>query len=150
MQKLYKLCDPTSLVMTKRYYSRLIVFDDFDSRFEYLKLDGIIGKVTFGSRRPTNQTFYRSIEWRRVRDHVIVRDNGCDLGVDGFDIIGTVLVHHMNPITELAILERNKSILDPEFLVCVSIDTHNAIHYGDGRLLRRPYVERSPGDTHLW
>lgn len=133
-----------------RTYSQLIKFKTFEERFQYLKLDGAVGQATFGFDRYLNQQLYRSHEWKKVRDEVIVRDNGCDLAMDGFDIYGRVYVHHMNPILVNDIRERNEFLLNPEYLICVSFDTHNAIHYGDESLLPREPVERTPNDTTLW
>lgn len=133
-----------------RTYSQLIKFETFEERFQYLKLDGAVGQATFGFDRYLNQQLYRSHEWKKVRDEVIVRDNGCDLAMDGFDIYGRVYVHHMNPILVNDIRERNEFLLNPEYLICVSFDTHNAIHYGDESLLPREPVERTPNDTTLW
>lgn len=133
-----------------RTYSQLIKFKTFEERFQYLKLDGAVGQATFGFDRYLNQQLYRSHEWKKVRDEVIVRDNGCDLAMEGFDIYGRVYVHHMNPILINDIRERSKFLLNPEYLICVSFDTHNAIHYGDESLLPREPVERTPNDTTLW
>lgn len=133
-----------------RTYSQLIKFETFEERFQYLKLDGAVGQATFGFDRYLNQQLYRSHEWKKVRDEVIVRDNGCDLAMKGFDIYGRVYVHHMNPILINDIRERSKFLLNPEYLICVSFDTHNAIHYGDESLLPREPVERTPNDTTLW
>lgn len=133
-----------------RTYSQLIKFKTFEERFQYLKLDGAVGQATFGFDRYLNQQLYRSHEWKKVRDEVIVRDNGCDLAMEGFDIYGRVYVHHMNPILINDIRERSKFLLNPEYLICVSFDTHNAIHYGDESLLPREPVERTPNDTTPW
>lgn len=138
--------------MTKRIrtYSDLRRLETFEERFDYLILGGQVGVETFGFDRWVNQNFYTSTEWRRVRRDVIVRDQGRDLGVEGYEVNGAVVVHHMNPMTPDDIIHDNSDILDPEFLITVSIDTHNAIHFGDAAKLRTPYVERSPGDTKLW
>lgn len=133
-----------------RTYSQLIKFKTFEERFQYLKLDGAVGQATFGFDRYLNQQLYRSYEWKKVRDEVIVRDNGCDLAMEGFDIYGRVYVHHMNPILINDIRERSEFLLNPEYLICVSFDTHNAIHYGDESLLPREPVERMPNDTTPW
>lgn len=122
----------------------------FRDRYDYLKLSGGVGIETFGADRYLNQDFYRSKEWRRVRDEVIIRDNGCDLGMPGYEIYDRIYIHHMNPITAEDILDRNEDILNPEFLICVSFDTHNAIHFSDESLLPKLPVERRPGDTKLW
>lgn len=133
-----------------RSYTELSKYSSFLDRFEYLRLDGTVGSETFGSNRFMNQAFYTSPEWRRARREVIIRDDGCDLGVEGYDIFSKILIHHMNPIREEDLLNRNPDILNPEFLICVSHNTHNAIHYGDKNLLPAPLVERKPGDTCPW
>lgn len=133
-----------------RSYSELMKRDAFLSRFKYLVLGGELGAATFGYDRPMNQEFYHSLEWKRIRDFVIVRDQGADLGVRGHEIYDRILVHHMNPITQRDLVHFNESILDPEYLICVSTRTHNAIHFGDESQLPKPYVERRPGDTKLW
>lgn len=133
-----------------RTYSEMCQVDTLEERFTYLKLQGEVGSSTFGFDRYINQRFYTSVQWRRVRDFVIVRDNGCDLGVDGYDIFDKILIHHMNPMQVENIAHGDSEILDPEFLVCVCLTTHNAIHYGDARLLAKLPVERRPGDTTLW
>lgn len=135
---------------TIRTYSELILLPSFQERYEYLKLDGIVGEDTFGFDRYLNQQFYRSAEWKRIRDLVIVRDNGCDLGIDGYFIQGRVYIHHMNPISQKDIISKTSLLVDPEYLICVSYDTHNAIHYGDEKLLRRDPIERRPNDTCPW
>jgi hypothetical protein len=122
----------------------------FEDRFRYLSLHGEVGQATFGFDRWINQHFYRSREWRQARDFVILRDEGCDLGVPGYDIHHGLLVHHMNPMSPED-LERGEGwVLDPEFLITTTHRTHNAIHYGDESLLPRMPVERRPGDTRLW
>lgn len=133
-----------------RTYSEMIREDTFEGRFDYLKLEGAVGRSTFGFDRHINQRFYRSHEWKNLRHYVIVRDNGCDLGVDDYAIRGTPLIHHINPISVDDITHGMDWILDPEYLISTSHDTHNAIHYGDRSLLRQPYKERSPNDTKLW
>lgn len=133
-----------------RTYSELILLSSFQERYEYLKLDGIVGEDTFGFDRYLNQQFYKSAEWKRIRDLVIVRDNGCDLGIDGYFIQGRVYIHHMNPIRQKDIISKTSLLIDPEYLICVSHDTHNAIHYGDEKLLRRDPIERRPNDTCPW
>lgn len=132
-----------------RNFSELSSFLSFKDRFEYLKLDGRVGSDTFGFDRYLNQRFYDSPEWRQVRRSVIARDLGCDLGLEGYDIFDRVLVHHMNPIRPEDIEDRNLDILNPEYLITVSHETHNAIHYG-GEVYRYQMTERSPGDTKLW
>lgn len=131
-------------------YSELAKRSDLISRFRYAKLDGAVGVATFGYDRYLNQKFYASHEWKRVRDQVIIRDNGCDLGVDGFGIHDKILVHHMNPIQIQDLKDFNEDILNPEYLICVSTRTHNAIHFSDESQLPRVFVERKPGDTKLW
>ena len=131
-------------------YSELISYNNFIDRFHYLKLIGEVGKDTFGLDRYLNQTLYRSYKWRMVRDKVIVRDNACDLGMEGYDIFGKIIVHHINPLTLEQIEDDDPIIYDPEFLICVSHITHNAIHYGDENLLPRLPVERVPNDTCPW
>jgi len=131
-------------------YDELEQLHTFEERFEYLKLGGVVGQSTFGFDRWINQNFYRSREWRSVRDFVIVRDNGCDLGIDGFEIPSGLLVHHMNPITVEDIDKSIDLILDPNYLITTSLKTHNAIHYGDASLLPREPIERRVGDTNLW
>lgn len=133
-----------------RRYSELVLERTFEDRFRYLSLRGVVGEATFGYDRYVNQQFYRSREWRRLRQDIIVRDNGCDLGVEGHEIYDKIIIHHMNPMTMDDIDSGNEDILNPEYLICVSHKTHNAIHYGDERLLPRPLAERRPGDTLLW
>lgn len=138
--------------MRIKRYSELEKIPDFIGRYNYLKLRQAVGEETFGYSRYLNQVFYQSPEWREVRDFVILRDNGCDLGIEGFEIPrGLVLIHHMNPITEKDILEHSDFLLDPEFLISTIKRTHNAIHYGDERLLMiSGLVERRPNDTIPW
>lgn len=132
-------------------YSDLRRLETQEERYAYLKLGGVVGRDTFGYDRYMNQDFYRSHLWRRTRNIVIARDNGCDLGIPGYEIHDRVYVHHMNPMVPADILESNGDILDPEFLICVTLDTHNAIHYGnENNLRRRQLIERLPGDTKLW
>lgn len=133
-----------------RTYSELSVLSTFEERFEYLKLGGAVGEDTFGFERYLNQKFYRSREWKRIRDLVIIRDNGCDLGIDGRFIVSHIIIHHLNPINSSDIRLATTNLLNPEYLICVSHDTHNAIHYGDKNLLAKDYAERKPGDTTLW
>lgn len=133
-----------------RTYSELSRLKTFDERFEYLKLDGKVAQPTFGFERYLNQLFYTSAPWREARDKVIMRDNGCDLGLDGYEIFGRIYVHHINPITAEDIRLRRPWIIDPEFLICASWDTHQAITFGDKNLLTKLIVERRPGDTKLW
>jgi hypothetical protein len=133
-----------------RSYSELRRFKTFEERFDYLVLRGEVGKATFGFDRWINQRFYQSREWQVVRDHVIVRDDGCDLGVLGHEIHARLMIHHMNPITSEDLELGEEWVLDPEFLITTTHRTHNAIHYGDDSLLVKPPVERRPGDTKLW
>jgi hypothetical protein len=131
-------------------YTDLIKRDQFLSRFRYAMLGGELGVATFGFDRHLNQAFYASHEWKRVRDQVIIRDAACDLGVPGHEIMDRVLVHHMNPIRVEDLIHFNDDLLNPEYLICVSTRTHNAIHFGDERQLPRPFADRQPGDTKLW
>lgn len=133
-------------------YTELSKRTNMLSRFRYAVLGGELGVATFGYDRYLNQKFYASREWKRIRDEVIVRDNGCDLGIEGHGIHDRILVHHMNPIQvhDLNPDNFNEDLLDPEYLISVSTTTHNAIHFGDERQLPRPLVERFPGDTKLW
>lgn len=131
-------------------YSELIKLPTFEERYRYLRLSGRVGKDTFGFDRYTNQNFYRSKEWKRIRDEVIVRDNGCDLGIEDRIIHGKILIHHMNPITDRDILDLTEFLLDPEYLICVTHTTHNAIHYGDEDLLITNPVVRTRNDTCPW
>lgn len=132
-------------------YSELITIPTFEDRFEYLKLDGIVGEETFGFDRYLNQQFYRSYEYRKFRREIIVRDLGCDLGIEDRPINGLVILHHINPIDPKDILDRNiRILLDPDNSICVSLRTHNAIHYGDSSLLITNPIERKPNDTCPW
>jgi len=136
--------------MKLRTYTEMVKLETFEERFEYLVLHGKVGAETFGFDRWVNQWFYRTVEWRRARDIVILRDEARDLGIPGYEVHRRLLVHHMNPITPED-LERGATwVLDPEFLVTTSHRTHNAIHYGDDSLLVKPPVERRAGDTKLW
>lgn len=137
-------------MITTRSYSQLQLLSSFEERFEYLSLKGTVGEATFGSDRYVNQKFYRSTQWRNIRNDVIVRDEGLDLGIPGYVIHDNVLIHHMNPISMKDFNESNLDILDPEYLISVSLNTHNAIHYGDLSLIPKQFVERQPGDTRLW
>ena len=134
-----------------RTYSELIMLPTFEERFAYLKLDGIVGIDTFGFDRIFNQQFYRSKEWKRVRDSIIVRDNGCDLGIEGHDIRGhRIIIHHMNPISLNDITKATDYLMNPEYLITTIHNTHNAIHYGDSNLLTTAPIERSRFDTCPW
>jgi hypothetical protein len=136
--------------MRIRKYSELRRLETLEERYKYLALHGVVGDITFGFDRYLNQRFYTSKQWRDIRSRVIVRDNGCDLGVNGFDIHDRIYIHHMNPMNVEDITSGDPRILDPEFLISVTHRTHNAIHYGDESMLPRPFVERKPGDTNLW
>ena len=136
--------------MKTRTYSELRRLETFEERFDYLVLHGQVGQQTFGFDRYINQQFYTSPEWKWCREVVIVRDDGCDLGVPGFEIDAQLLIHHINPLTLDDIKHREEWILDPEFLITTTKQTHNAIHYGDRSLLPQPHVPRAPGDTRLW
>ena len=136
--------------MSIRTYSELILLPTFEERFKYLQLNGRVGDDTFGFDRYINQKFYRSAEWKRIRDYIIIRDNGCDLAVDGYEIHGRILIHHMNPITIQDIEQESDFLLDPEFLISTVHETHNAIHYGDENLLILAPIERKPNDTCPW
>lgn len=131
-------------------YSELIELESYKKRFEYLKLNGEISKQTFGYDRYLNQYFYKTPEWRHVRNQVILRDNACDLAMNGYEIVGKIIIHHMNPIRIEDILYRREEIFDPEYLICVSHETHNAIHYGDSSLLIDTPIVRTPNDTCPW
>lgn len=134
-----------------RTYSELITFDTFEDRFRYLRLQGVVGEDTFGFQRWLNQVFYTSREWRTFRRDIIVRDNGCDLGVDDRAIHGLIIIHHLNPISLNDLHNRNiDTLLNPENVICVSQLTHNAIHYGNESLLAKPPVERTKNDTCPW
>ena len=135
---------------TIRTYSQLKQLQTFEERYDYLKLGGVVGEDTFGFDRYMNQNFYRSREWKRVRDEVIMRDNGCDLGIDGHEIRGKILIHHMNPITSEDIHRVSDYLLNPEYLICVTHRTHNAIHYGDESLIVTAPIERTQNDTCPW
>lgn len=136
--------------MRIRTYSELRTFETFEERYDYLRLLGEVGEATFGSERYLNQTFYRSAEWKRIRNHVIARDNGCDLGIPGREIHDKIIIHHMNPMQAADLIHGNADILEPEFLISVTHNTHNAIHYGDRTKLVRAYSPRMPGDTVPW
>lgn len=153
MLKLLMLCEDITgkvILMSIKRYSELILLPTFEERYKYLQLNGVIGDETFGFDRYINQMFYRSQEWKQVRDYVIVRDNGCDLGIEGHEIRGKILIHHMNPIGIKDIQQVNKFLLDPEYLITTILSTHNAIHYGDESLLVTDPIERSKNDTCPW
>ncbi len=134
-----------------RTYHELKSLKTFEERFRYLQIRGHVGIDTFGFDRIFNQQFYNSYEWKQIRAKVILRDNGCDLGVPGYDIPGKILIHHMNPISIQDIEQSTDILLDPEYLICTTHETHNAIHYGDEKILQsKVLVERRPGDTCPW
>lgn len=133
-----------------RTYRELRRLDNFMDRYHYLALRGSVGDPTFGFDRYINQQFYRSTQWRNLRRDIIVRDLGCDLGVEGYEIHDRVYIHHMNPMTVRDLVDNDDNILNPEFLISVTHTTHNAIHYGDESKLPRQLIERRPGDTSLW
>ena len=137
--------------MIQRSYSELISLPTIKERFDYLKLNGTVGSITFGFDRIFNQQFYTSKMWRDIRKEIIIRDNGCDLGVEGYEIYDRITIHHMNPITKEDIRNEDWEYLtNPEYLICASYDTHKAIHYGDANLLPKIPIERRPGDTCPW
>lgn len=136
--------------MSTRRYGELIQIPTLEGRYDYLKLGGSVGHSTFGYDRWINQKFYNSFEWKSVRNAVLVRDDGLDLGVPGFEVRGKPIVHHLNPMVPKDIVHFEEWILDPEYLITTSHNTHQAIHYGDKRMLPRQYVPRKPGDTSLW
>lgn len=136
--------------MIIRTYSELITLPTFEERYQYLRLDGRVGRETFGFDRWLNQKFYKDPEWLRIRDEVIIRDNGCDLAIEGREIHGRILIHHMNPITTEDIVKRSRYLLDPEYLICTVKRTHDAIHYGDESLLTLDPIERTKNDTCPW
>lgn len=133
-----------------RRYGELLRLSTFEERYDYLALSGVVGKATFGYDRYINQKFYQSTQWRNLRSHIIVRDNGCDLGIFDREIYGPIFIHHMNPMDANAIVDGDPDILNPEYLISVTHTTHNAIHYGDKTRLANLPVERRPGDTKLW
>lgn len=141
----------TNATKTIRTYTELAKLKSFDERFKYLQLNGSVGSDTFGFDRYMNQIFYRSRDWKRIREWVIIRDNGCDLGIEGRDVYGkNILIHHMNPLMPEDIINRTDHLLNPDYLITTSHLTHNAIHYGDETLLFRDPVERRPFDTCPW
>lgn len=138
------------MTLGSRRYSELIRIPTFEERYRYLRILGSVGTETFGFDRYMNQGFYHSIEWRSIRDHIIARDNGCDLGIDGRQIFGKIYIHHMNPVSVKDLEFIREVLIDPEYLICASHDTHNAIHYGSEELLARDPIIRRPGDTCPW
>ncbi len=136
--------------MRNRTYSELLMLPTFEDRFRYLSLEGVVGDTTFGGHRFANQRFYRSVEWRRIRNQVILRDNGCDLGILDRPVSGTILIHHMNPIKMDDFRDMTEFLTNPEYLICVSHRTHNALHYGNEEGLVKDYIPRRPNDTCPW
>lgn len=136
--------------MRIRSYSELRRIDSFNERYDYLQLRGEVGRSTFGFERYMNQRFYTSREWKHIRNQVIARDEGMDLGIEGYEIYDRIIIHHMNPMTPEHLKHGDEDILNPEYLITTTHRTHNAIHYGDRSLLPQPLVERQRGDTQLW
>ena len=133
-----------------RSYSELRRIDTFEERFDYLQLGGHVGRATFGFERYLNQRFYTSTQWKHVRDVVISRDLGMDLGIEGHEIFDKIIIHHMNPMTSDQLQEGDADVLNPDYLISVSLRTHNAIHFGDESQLAHGPIERRPGDTSSW
>lgn len=153
MRKPLKLCVHIQVMVIQmiiRTYNELMLLPTFEERFEYLKLSGRVGEETFGFDRWINQKFYRSTEWKHIRDQVIIRDNGCDLGIEDREIYGKILIHHMNPISKKDILERTDLLLNPMYLISVTKQTHDAIHYSDDSILMKDPIVRSKNDTCPW
>lgn len=138
------------IVKNIKTYSELVKLSSFKERYNYLKLNGAVGKETFGFDRFINQNFYRSSKWKKIRDYVIIRDNGCDLGMDGYMIYGKIIIHHMNPISINDIMENSELLIDPEYLISTVHATHNAIHYGDENFIMSFPMERTKHDTCPW
>jgi hypothetical protein len=136
--------------MLIKTYTKLSRYNNFEDRYNYLRIGGAIGAMTFGHSRYLNQSFYTSALWRALRNDVIIRDDGCDLGVPGYQIFDRIIVHHMNPVTEEDVVEHSDFLLNPDFLICTSRDTHNAIHFGDSSLLPELPIERFRNDTSPW
>lgn len=136
--------------MKIRTYTELMQYQTFMERYHYLKLGGKVGEETFGFDRYLNQQFYKSREWRKIRDEVIIRDEACDLGIPDREIPSRIIIHHMNPITKYDIINQTEFLLNPEYMICTIKRTHDAIHYGDESLLFDGFVERSPNDTCPW
>lgn len=145
-----RLCSCIRGELMIRTYSELIQLPTFEERFKYLQLNGTVGKETFGYDRYLNQLFYNSHHWRKRRDDIIKRDLGCDLAVVGFELQDRVYIHHMNPIRIDDLIEQTEYLMEPEYLICTSFNTHQAIHYGDESLLVGTLVERKPNDTCPW
>ena len=138
------------MARSRKSYYEVARLHTFQERYQYLRLRGVVGKETFGFDRYLNQAFYTSSIWKSVRDKVIIRDEGCDLGIEGYPIFGKIIIHHLNPITSDELEHDDRSLLDLDNLICTSPNTHNAIHFGDERLLPSLPKERRPGDTLLW
>lgn len=138
------------MTMKIRTYSELIKLPTFKERFRYLKLNGKVAEETFGFDRYLNQQFYKSNEWLELRDYIIIRDCGCDLGIDDREIYKRIIIHHMNPITKYDIINRTDMLLNPEYLICTTKRTHDAIHYGDENILYDLPIERTKNDTCPW
>ena len=137
--------------MSIKTYTELITLPTLKERFEYLKLAGVVGKATFGYDRYLNQRFYKSYEWRSLRNHIITRDGGCELGLEDYEIRGRIFIHHMNPIVDDDIIDNSDYLMNPNYLICVSQEMHNALHYGNEDILRaKQLVERRPNDTCPW
>ena len=137
--------------MIIRTYTELITLPTLEERFRYLKIAGVVGKATFGYDRYLNQRFYKSYEWRSLRNHIITRDGGCELGLEDYEIRGKIFIHHMNPIVDDDIVDNSDYLMNPNYLICVSQEMHNAIHYGNEDILRaKQLVERRPNDTCPW
>lgn len=136
--------------MNIRTYSELMKLQTFEERYEYLKLDGRVGEDTFGFDRYLNQRFYKTREWRSIRDYVIIRDGACDLGIEDMPVYDRIIIHHMNPITKQDILNKTDYLLNPEYLICVSKRTHDAIHYGTNEVYTGEIIERTKNDTCPW
>ncbi|MFI3115549.1 MAG: hypothetical protein R3Y12_05365 [Clostridia bacterium] len=133
-----------------RTYANLKKIKTFNERFEYLKLDGIVGVETFGFDRYLNQKFYKSSIWRKIRDEVITRDNGCDLGLEGYEMNSNIIIHHLNPINQHDVKNLSEFLINPEYLICTSMHTHNSIHYGNDKSIPMTNVVRSKNDTCPW
>lgn len=131
-------------------YTEMSKFKTYKDRYRYLRIGGKVGDRTFGYERYLNQVFYTSSKWRQLRNSIIIRDEGNDLGVDGYSIKGSIYIHHINPLTKQQIESNDPAMFDPENLICVSFDTHQAIHYGNEDLLPEVYISRSANDTKLW
>ena len=133
-----------------RTYSELIKLPTFEERFNYLKMSGSVGEATFGFERYLNQKFYQSYEWKKLRRDIILRDNGCDLGLEGYEVLSRIIVHHMNPVTSKDIRLMSDILMNPEYLISCRYETHNALHFGDINILNNEPIERKPGDTCPW